>query len=275
MMATRFYFTVHPGDLIRGRLLDGCHIMLVASAHWDDDRARFRIRRPPADHIASIAIDSGGFTAARRWGRYPWTAKQYADFVREESRDVPLDFCATMDYACEREVNRGIYPTNRERIEATISNEIACREADPGLPWLPVLQGNTQDERRLDLVLRSKEGLLPTDYAGIGSICSRNPKEGRSVIRFYGSQLPGVTYHGFGLHVQALDDPRAFWLIRSWDSYGWNWGRGQKDLDRPEVCLRRPDETYSVYTHRLAEFYWHNTILPRLHSHRQMVMAGF
>jgi len=273
-MTTRFYFTVHPGDLIRGRLLNDCHIMLVASAHWDDERARFRVRRPPGN-VATIAIDSGGFTAAKRWGRYPWTVKQYADFIREESRDVPLDFCATMDYACEREVNRGIYPTNRERIEATISNEIACHEADPRLPWLPVLQGNTRDERRLDLALRAKEGLLLPDYAGIGSICSRNPKEARSVIRFYGSQLPGVVYHGFGLHVQALDDPRVSWLIRSWDSYAWNWGRGQKDMDRPEECLHRPGETYSTYTRRLAKFYWHKTILPRLDSHCQMVMPGF
>jgi hypothetical protein len=69
----RFYWTAHPGDLIRTRLLPGAHVLIVASAFWDADRGRFRICRPPANHIASLAIDSGGFTAARKWGRYPWT----------------------------------------------------------------------------------------------------------------------------------------------------------------------------------------------------------
>ena len=70
-IALRFYFTVHPSDYSRRRLLPGCHVLLVAAAHWDAHRQRFRIRRPPADHVASLAVDSGGFTAARRWGQYP------------------------------------------------------------------------------------------------------------------------------------------------------------------------------------------------------------
>jgi len=248
--------------------------MLVASAHWDDDRARFRIVRPPRDSAATISIDSGGFTAAKRWGRYPWTVEQYADFIHQESRDLPLDFCAIMDYACEREVDRGIYPTNRERIEATISNEIACRCACRDLPWLPVLQGNTLEERALDLDIRARDGLLPLHYAGIGSICGRTPSEAQAVIRFYGERLPGITYHAFGLHVQALDHDPTFWLIRSWDSYGWTWGRGQKDVDRPAECIRLPGERYTVYTRRLAEYYWLNTIAPRLQAPRQMVLGN-
>ena len=39
----RFYDTVHPQDLYAGRVLPGAHVMLVASAHWDDARgARHR-----------------------------------------------------------------------------------------------------------------------------------------------------------------------------------------------------------------------------------------
>ena len=95
----RFYFTAHPGDMLRGRLIKGCCMMAVASAHWDNERKRFKINRPPADHVTSICIDSGGFTAAKRWGKYPWSVQQYADFIQEMSRDVSLDFCAIMDYA--------------------------------------------------------------------------------------------------------------------------------------------------------------------------------
>jgi hypothetical protein len=95
---------------------------------------------------ACFCVDSGGFTAARKWGKYPWTHQQYIDFIREMSRDVPVQFCANMDYACERSVNRSKYNTNIDRIKATIRNEITLQELAPDLPWLPVLQGNNLEE---------------------------------------------------------------------------------------------------------------------------------
>jgi hypothetical protein len=65
----RFYFTPHPADLTRLRLLPGAHGLLVASSLWR--RERLWRRRPPAGILASLALDSGGFTAARKWGQYP------------------------------------------------------------------------------------------------------------------------------------------------------------------------------------------------------------
>lgn len=268
----RFYYTTHPSDLTRLRLLEGCHIMIVATAFWDDKRRRFKIHRPPADHVATISIDGGGFTAAKRWGRYPWTPAQYADWIQEESDSVTLDFCAILDYACERGVDRSTYRTNRDRIKATIRNEIACREAAPDLPWLPVLQGNTLEERDLDLRMRRRIGMLPADYAGIGSVCGRTPSEAGSVVKFYADRLPGLRFHGFGLHIQALDDDAVFGALRSWDSYSWNWGRGLKDIDRPAEYFHREGETWSQYSHRLAWLYWQNTIRPRLRRVRNLVL---
>lgn len=265
----RFYFTVHPGDMIRGRIIMDCHIMLVASACWDNERGRFKISRPPADHISSICIDSGGFTAAKRWGRYPWTIAQYAEWIGQMSRDVILDFCAVMDYACEPTVNRSILATNQSRIEATIENEIACKEVAPGLPWLPVLQGDNLAERTYDLDRRREMGLRPTDYAGIGSVCGRGAHGARQVVKFYADRLPGVKYHGFGMHIQALDDDAVYGVVKSWDSYSWNWGRGQKGVDRPAECHYIPSESWTTYTRRLAQFYWDKTISPRIKKDRQ------
>jgi len=267
-----FYFTLHPGDMIKARILDGAHVMAVASSQWDDERGRFRVRRPPAACIASMCVDSGGFTAAKRWGHYPWDYEQYADFVRAVSRDTPLDFCAVMDYACEPAVDRSVYRTNRERIKATIRNEAACKEAAPDLPWLPVLQGDSLEERVFDLAMRLRVGMLPTAYAGIGSLCGRGVTPARHVVRFYKDRLPSVRFHGFGMHVQALDDDTVYSVIRSWDSYGWTWGRGQKDVDRPAECYHRPEESWTVYTHRMAQFYWDNVVSPRLLAPRQMVL---
>lgn len=268
----RFYFTAHPGDMLRGRLIKGCCMMAVASAHWDDDRKRFRINRPPADHVASICIDSGGFTAAKKWGRYPWLVEQYADFIQEMSRDVPLDFCAIMDYACEPSVDRSTYATNIERIEVTIANEILCLETAPDLPWLPVLQGDSLEERSYDLERRRESDMLPNEYAGIGSVCGRGAGGAVETTLFYREQLPGVKFHGFGMHIQALDNDFVFSVIRSWDSYSWNWGKGQKDVDRPTEYLKRPGESHTSQCRRLGNLYWQNTILPRLTRPRQGVL---
>lgn len=268
-MKPRFYFTTHPKDLSVGRLVEGSSIMLVASAHWDDQRNRFRLRRPPHRHIHSICIDSGGFTAAKRWGRYPWTPQQYAGFINEISRDVKLDFCAIMDYACEPNVNRSILATNRDRIKATIRNEYECIKADPNLPWLPVLQGDNLIERAFDLRLRTRLGILPKSYAGIGSVCGRGILTAREVINFYTAQLPGVKYHGFGLHVQALDDDATFAALKSWDSYSWNWGPRHKEA-RPVEYLKRPNESWANHTQRLASLYWNRVIKPRLEKERQL-----
>lgn len=265
----RFYFTIHPGDMIAERLIDGSSVMLVASAHWDDTRQRFRIRRPPSN-VSSIAIDSGGFTAARRWGKYPWSFKQYVDFIRASSRDRILDFCACMDYACERDVNLGIMATNQERIDATIANDIALRALAPDLPWLSVLQGNTFEERAYDLERRRILGIPPTGYVGLGSVCGRPPVESRQVVKFYIDRLPGVQYHGFGFHSQALDDDEVANAVKSWDSYAWNWGKGAKGKDRPLELCKQPGERYTEFTKRLALFYWQNTVMPRLNQIRQL-----
>jgi hypothetical protein len=267
----KFYFTAHPGDLISERILDDARIMLVASAHWDDERKRFKVRRPPskAEHIA---VDSGGFVAARRWGSYPWSYEQYVDFIHAISRDVTLDFCATMDYACERGVDRSVHATNVERIEATIENEQKLREIASGLHWLPVLQGNTLEERALDIELRQQAGMSPDDYAGIGSICGRSPSEAIRIMKFYAVRLPGVQFHGFGMHVRALDDDHVYHVTRSWDSYSWTWGRGLNDVDRPHEYFRQGNETWSQYTARLARLYWENTVKPRLTAPRNIPM---
>lgn len=258
--------------MMRSRLIKSSHIMLVASAFWDDDKKRFAVSRPPADHIASITIDPGGFTAARRWGKYPWSISQLVDWIRAESRDVILDWCAVMDYACEPNVNRSILPTNKERIEATMENEILCKQAAPDLPWLPVLQGDNLIERDYDLSRRRELGLIPADYAGIGSVCGRGAAGAMRVIKFYNDRLPNVKFHAFGMHIQALDDDAVFSAVRSWDSYGWNWGRGQKNKDRPAEYLRRDGENYSQFTGRLGLLYWENTIQPRLNRSRQTAL---
>lgn len=268
-----FYFTLHPGDIMRTRILKGADVMLVASAFWDSDRKRLKVRRPPADHIGALSLDSGGFTAAARWGRYPWEPEAYVEWVRQMTRDVPAAFVACMDYACERGVDRSSLATNRERIEATWINENLLRTIAPDLPWLGVLQGNTLDERRWDIERRQRFGLL-FPFMGLGSICRRPAREAADVIRFYREHVPGTRFHAFGLDCRALDcGDDAATAIASWDSYAYTWPRGKKGHDRPSFLLRRDDETRSAFTRRLAQHYEAHTIKPRIERPRQLPLV--
>jgi hypothetical protein len=167
-----------------------------------------------------------------------------------------------MDYACERDVNRAMYATNIQRIDATIANEAACRGAAPDLPWLPVLQGDTIKERAYDLARRRERGMLPESYAGIGSVCGRGAKAARAVVRFYDGRLPGVKFHGFGMHIGSLDDDVVMGALRSWDSYSWTWARGARSMRATEY-VKCADETYASYARRLARLYSERTIEPR------------
>jgi len=139
------------------------------------------------------------------------------------------------------------------------------------LLWLSVLQGDNLIERDYDLQRRIELGLIPADYAGIGSVCGRGADGAKLVVKFYKEHLPRVMYHAFGMHICALDDDAVYAAVRSWDSYSWNWGRGQIHKDRPQEYLRRDGETYSQFTGRLGQLYWKNTIKPRLERNRQPV----
>lgn len=168
--------------------------MLVASAHWDNERKRFRVTRPPADWVKSVCVDSGGFAIMQKFGRYPWSVRQYSDFIWDVTRDVKLDFGAIMDYACEPSVNREVYRSNKERIKATIRNEAECMRVAPGLPWMPVLQGDNLTERAFDVAIRWRVGMLPAEYAGIGSVCGRAVPGPSKLFCFTATSFPACVF---------------------------------------------------------------------------------
>lgn len=244
-----FYFTVHPSDLTVKRLVPRASVMLVASSCWKN--GRLAVRRPPPGHLHSVCLDSGGFTAARRWGEYPWTVRQYAEWARQTAGDYPLDFVAVMDYACERGVSREVYATNAQRIAATVESAARCLE-EPGLPWLPVVQGWTPQEYAACVDLYRRRGVA-LDYAGLGTMCGRKASDAVGVLLGLRADFPGTRYHVFGMGLRVLADDGAASVVRSWDSYAWNWGTGSKG----DACRiqRDPGESWSAYCRRLGEDY--------------------
>jgi len=247
----RFYFTLSPQDLCRARIAPGASLMLVASGAWRG--GRLAVSRPPrAARVSSLSLDSGGFTAARRWGRYPFTPAAYACWARQTARDVPLDFVAVMDYACERDVCRDALATNAARISQTVANAVRCLEADPALPWLPVVQGYSPDDY-LACARDYRERGLPLAYAGLGTVCGRPWREAAGLLDFLRRALPDTRWHVFGMDLRVLADPGARAVVRSWDSHAWNWPTGARgDACRP---ARAGSESYSDYCGRLARAY--------------------
>jgi hypothetical protein len=185
------------------------------------------------------------------------------------TQQMPVDFVATLDYACEPTVNRAVYASNLQRIEASLANELACRAAGPDLPWLPILQGDSLAERAYELLRRRMGSWLPIHRAGIGSICGRSVAAARAVLRFYRQALPGLRYHAFGLDCRALDADDVALVVDSWDSYGWNWARGTTGQRTPSQT-KQPGESYTSFVRRLADGYRATTVAKRIRQPRQL-----
>ncbi|WP_054839681.1 hypothetical protein [Thermococcus sp. JCM 11816] len=126
-----------------------------------------------------------------------------------------------MDYPCEPGVNREVHRTNKERIEATISNAIKCLDLD-GVNWVMVVQGYTIDEY-LYAIDRIKEQGLLTEVMAIGTLCTRRSiSAAREAILAIRKALPRwVKLHGFGVDLRFLRDPTIFHALYSTDTGAW------------------------------------------------------
>ena len=236
-----FFFTVSPREYGSRARMPGGKVMISACAFWR--KGRFRVLRP-GKPIQKLAIDSGGFTALKRWGEYPFTPRQYAGWVRAFSEDLPLAFVTVMDYVCERG------RVNQDRIKRTISNTMRCFEADPDLPWLPVIQGGTLEEYLTCAEMLEKEELL-RPLMGVGSLVGRPPSEISGILLALGIALPGIRFHAFGLSLHAIT-PKTKALLASWDSASWMYGLGLHYRTR---LVRREDESRTEHARRLAADY--------------------
>ena len=87
--------------------------------------------------VNDIFLDSSGFTLMSKWGDFPFSVEQYAEFLKEKGS--LFDYAATMDYPCEPKLIN--IPVN-ERIRRTIENtEILLNNYDFQCKIVPVIQG--------------------------------------------------------------------------------------------------------------------------------------
>jgi hypothetical protein len=200
----------------------GAPLLVSANSLWNDRKRRFGSGR--AYRGFDIALDSGGFVAMKRYGRYRW---QVPDYVRL-ARDMRPTWWAQMDFCCEPEI-AGDSATVWARIGKTVQHLHECQRVanSEGVPApLPVLQGWQPGD-----YIRGPaydERFAWPGLVGVGSVCRRHVYGPDGVIAVVEAILqkvpPHVRLHLFGVKSQALAKLTEIFhdRIASVDSMAWN-----------------------------------------------------
>lgn len=201
--------------------------------HWLADPRRRRIplfvarqrlaryRRLPRA-IYRWALDSGGFMHLKKFGRWTVTPRVYAMEARRYKDEIGMmDFAAPQDWMCEDKIRAVTRLSIREHQRRTVRSFVELRDLDPGVPWIPVLQGMTLDDYHYCVDLYDRAGVDLSQYTvGVGSVCRRQATEEiRTILASLASY--GFALHGFGVKLLGL---KASWsFLRSADSMAWSY----------------------------------------------------
>jgi len=183
-----------------------------------------RRRRFPLARCAWV-LDSGGFSEIAAHGRWTVPPGRYAAEVRRWRNMGGMVWAAIQDWMCEAVMLNKTGLTVEEHQRRTVASYVDLLSREPGVSWLPVLQGFTREEYHRCLDMYEAEGLdlASLAHVGIGSVCRRQgTREAVEIIRsLHDRGLANL--HGFGFKTSGLvgPDAAAEWL-RSADSMAWS-----------------------------------------------------
>lgn len=216
-----------------------------------------RYKTMPKRECGHWALDSGGFTELKTYGRWRLMAVEYVADIRRIVDGVGQmpDFIAPQDWMCEPWVitgrnwhckpsdpkffrgtraARGLEPTNqagedeqpfedavRFHQERTVENLLELRSLAPDLPWIPVLQGweLIHYQQCADMYRNAGVDLASEPTVGLGSVCRRQAtSEIGDIVEAFSSR--GLRLHGFGVKKRGLEKYNAG--LVSADSMAWS-----------------------------------------------------
>jgi hypothetical protein len=181
--------------------------------------------------VAPWALDSGGFSELKMFGRWTIRAAQYAREVRRWRDEIGLlQWAAAMDYMCEPSILRETGLSVREHQWRTILSYLELKSLAPDLPWMPVVQGFRREEYLEHVAAYRLVGvdLRVLPVVGVGSICRRQGTvEAEGILRSLAAL--GLRLHGFGLKLTGLR--RVADVMTSADSMAWSFAA--RRLQRP------------------------------------------
>lgn len=178
------------------------------------------------------ALDSGAFSELQIRGRWTIDAMQYSTEVRGFSQRMGgLKWAAIQDWMCEPiviqggvvkgKVFAGTHLSVGEHQRRTVENYKLLNQLAPDLPWVPVLQGFTNEEY-WECVRRYEDSgvdLRTCPVVGLGSVCRRQDTAvAEELIRELHDY--GLSLHGFGFKIQGIENC-AKWLTSA-DSMAWS-----------------------------------------------------
>lgn len=197
-----------------------------------------RVTLPKAPHGRHYAVDSGGFTELKDFGRWRQSPADYIEALLRYDEEIgDLAWAAPQDWMCEPAVIQGgIWKGQkfvgtglsvREHQERTVANFVELEALWPerghgDCPVMPVLQGWRIDDYLHCVELYEQAGVrLATDYpvVGVGSVCrrQRSAEIGAIFRELAGLDLP---LHGFGVKITGLLN-YGRWLTTA-DSMAWS-----------------------------------------------------
>jgi hypothetical protein len=203
------------------------------------------------------ALDSGGFTELSLHGRWCTGPRAYAAAVRRYAEEIgQLDWAAPQDWMVEGAIRARTGLSLRTHQQRTVANYLELLELAPGLPFIPVVQGDsvTDYQRCADLYQRHGVDLTALPLVGVGSVCRRQHTAGvERIMRALAGR--GLRLHGFGVKVTGL--ARYAEAMVSADSASWSrQGRfvpGCSSTHRSESnCLRFALSWHARLTRSLA-----------------------
>lgn len=177
-------------------------------------------RKRRIESLGPWVMDSGGYTELTMYGKWTVSEDRYIEEI-ELLRDGNLDWIAPQDWMCEPWVIEKTGLTTEKHQHLTCLNYLRLMDKAPHLPFIPVLQGWTQEEYEQHAVLYQHYGVdlrsLPT--VGIGSVCRRHQiKAGREVVEMFAQE--GYPLHAFGMKTTTLIGIAP--LLQSSDSMAWS-----------------------------------------------------
>jgi hypothetical protein len=202
-------------------------------------------------------LDSGGYSAMNEFGgEFPWTVKEYHDWLQEAYERRPFDWAAVMDLACEPKFDDTM--SVKARQDRTLENTLEHVSLDPDYPLLPVLQGRTI-EQWLEYHDRLVDHGVDTTYVGVGTLCRQSSsKQIANIERALRANTDIEAMHGFGVKIASFNHGAVF---DSADSQAWSWQTkfGQKytqtSEDPPEFESVPYEDSAQAHAESFASYY--------------------
>ncbi|MCG5460829.1 hypothetical protein MED01_004255 [Micromonospora sp. MED01] len=226
-----WYLGIHmPSWLANERLAD---VPVFISRRTFMDRRTGRYRKTFPRAVGRYAVDSGGFTELKDFGKWTISADEYIEFLeRLQEETGPYDFAAPRDRMCEPAVITGgtfaglhfvgTGLTLEQHLELTAEDGVDMRQRAPHLRTMLVLQGwRKKDYHRCwDLYEQAGIDLTKEPVVGIGSVCRRQHMDEAADIldSLWDRGLRNM--HGFGFKITGL---RTCWeQLATADSMSWS-----------------------------------------------------